>query len=778
MKSYLDLISISANVRKNQNKMTRICIILAVFLVTAIFGMAEMEMRSRQLQEIKTAGNWHVLFSGIDEKAVKMIAARPEVQSSGWWYDYLGEKNAYTINGRSVSLSGLDKDVFEDTFPTEVVEGVYPIEKNEAVLTENAKSGLGIKVGDTITLDREGMEPLKIFVSGFIAGTSKLLKEDAYAVLLTTQGLRSSVPAELYTSQYIVQFSRYCNMQKVIADITQQFQLTDKQVLQNGNLLGALGQSNNSYMLILYSVAGVLFVIVLLAGILMITSSLNSNVMQRTEFFGMMRCLGATRKQIMHFVRIEGLQWCKTAIPFGLGLGIVIVWVLCALLKLLVPGYFAEIPSFGISWISMLFGIAVGILAVLLAASSPAKKAASVSPIAAVSGNADSVQQVRTAAKTTFLKVDMALGIHHAKSNKKNICLMTCSFALSIILFLCFSTTVDFMHHAVTPLKPWTPDLSIVSRDNTCSIESSLVGKLQNNPKIKRVYGRMFAYHIPVKAAGQDRIINLISYDDIQFLWAKDSLLEGTLNEICCSDSKVLIVYDTESNMHVGDEITMDLGGSQMEITVGGMLSSSPFDYENDAVTVICSENTFRQMTGNKNYTIVDIQLSRNATDKDVNEIRSIAGTNTDFSDRRLSNSEARGAYFSFGLFIYGFMIMIALITIFNIVNSIAMSVSARTKQYGIMRAIGMSDHQLVKMVMTEAATYAIFGSIAGCVIGLPLQRIIFQEMITSHWGEPWYMPFDMIGIIVTIVITASILAVYGPAKRIHQMSIVDTIDA
>lgn len=48
MKSYLSLIPISAKVRRRQNRMTRLCIIFAVFLVTAVFGMADMDIRMEQ----------------------------------------------------------------------------------------------------------------------------------------------------------------------------------------------------------------------------------------------------------------------------------------------------------------------------------------------------------------------------------------------------------------------------------------------------------------------------------------------------------------------------------------------------------------------------------------------------------------------------------------------------------------------------------------------------------------------------------------------------------
>ena len=68
--------------------------------------------------------------------------------------------------------------------------------------------------------------------------------------------------------------------------------------------------------------AVVMFLLVLIAGVLMISSSMNSSVAQRTQFFGMMRCIGMSKQQIIRFVRLEALNWCKTAVPIGLVLGI------------------------------------------------------------------------------------------------------------------------------------------------------------------------------------------------------------------------------------------------------------------------------------------------------------------------------------------------------------------------------------------------------------------------------------------------------------------------
>lgn len=777
MKNYLDLIPISAKVHNKQSRMTMSCIALAVLLVTAIFGMADMEMRSQKIQAIKESGSWHVMFSGINEQEAKMINARPEVKASGW-YNFYGEQKEYTVSGKSVSIAGVDNDVLEDIFPTKLTEGLYPTKTNEVALIENAHRGMGVSIGDTIVLEQKDSDPIRLSVVGFVEGTAKLLKQDAYVLLLTTEGFRSTVHQDFYPGQYMVQLSEFCNMQKVISEITQMYQFTDKQVLQNGNLLAAMGQSNHSYILGLYGIAALLFVVVLLAGVLMIASSLNSNVAQRTEFFGMMRCLGATKKQIMRFVHAEGLQWCKIAIPLGVGIGTIIVWVLCGVLKVLVPGYFAEMPTFAISWIGILCGVAVGIITVLLAARSPAKKAAKISPLAAVSGNFNTVQPVRTEANTRLFNIDAALGVHHATASRKNFILMLGSFSLSIILFLCFSATVDFMHHAVKPLQPWMPDVSFVSADNTCTIDSELVKTLQDHPKVKRAYGRMFADNIPVKVNGQDKAINLISYEDYQFSWAKESLIHGSLDDASQNENQVFVVYDSGSTLHVGDILEIKAGDEQKEVTVSGLLSSSPFDQVQGVETVICSERTFRELMGKTNYTIVDIQLAKSATDESVDTIRSLADTNIKFFDRRDSNREAIGAFYSMALFIYGFLVIITFITIFNIVNIVSMSVSARMKQYGAMRAIGMSDHQLVKMITTEVVSYSVTGSVVGSILGLPLHRMVFEKMVTSYWGDPWQVPLGTLGIIILIVGITSAFAVRGPAKQIRNMSIVDTINA
>ena len=121
---------------------------------------------------------------------------------------------------------------------------------------------------------------------------------------------------------------------------------------------------------------------------------------------------------------------------------------------------------------------------------------------------------------------------------------------------------------------------------------------------------------------------------------------------------------------------------------------------------------------------------------------------------------------------------LIALITVFNIVNSIAMSVSARTRQYGAFRAIGLSTRQLKKMIVAEACVYTVTGSIIGTVVGLICNKKLFEMSVTFSWGDVWTVPWMELAVILLVVILSVVFAVRGPVQKIRNMSIVDTISA
>ncbi|HJA94598.1 MAG TPA: FtsX-like permease family protein, partial [Candidatus Eisenbergiella merdipullorum] len=489
--------------------------------------------------------------------------------------------------------------------------------------------------------------------------------------------------------------------------------------------------------------AAVLCLLILAAGVLMISGSINSSVAQRTQFFGMMRCIGMSRRQIIRFVRLEALNWCKTAVPIGLILGILCSWGLCAALRFLVREEFSHIPLFGVSIIGIVSGIVVGVMTVLIAAGAPAKRASKVPPAAAVSGSLENSRAVHSVS-SHVIRIETSLGVHHAVSSRKNLVLLTGSFALSIILFLGFSVLVDFVDFLM-PQSAAASDIDISSVDGTNSINAQFLETIRKMNGVKQVYGRRSSFDVPAELSGHTDAsvtIDLVSFDDFDLKCLKtDGMLRrgSSLSRVYGNSGYVLATWDKNSSLEIGDTIRI---GSET-LTIAGLLKYDPFSSDgltSGRITLITSAETFARLTGVTDYSLIMVQLRGDATEEDVAAICNAAGNEVIFSDKREQSTS--GTYLFFIVCVYGFLAIIALVTILNIINSISMSVSARIRQYGSMRAVGMDGRQITGMIAAEAFTYAFWGCVTGCAIGLSFSRLLYDFLITAHFPyASWTLP-------------------------------------
>ena len=776
MKNYLNLIPVSAKIHRRQTRMTRWCIMISVFLISAIFGMADMFLQSQKNLAVMTDGAWHVIFRDLEEEQTALLAARPEVKTMTRYAatNYKLDMG-YEVNGVQTVLCGFDETFFAIYPGARLLDGTFPKGAGEVLITESLHNRQGLAIGDEVEVTTPDGS-LSFTISGFVEDTSMMLKTDAYGVFMNTETYLSCFLDVTLQEDfaYYVEFVPHCRIQKAIRDICDQLHISQESVSENAKLMGTLMQSSDHYIMMLYLIAFVLAVLVAVSGMMMILGSMNSSVAQRTEFFGMMRCLGATGKQVRRYVRIEALFWCLKAIPMGLLISVVTVWGLCRMLKVITPTWFGEMPGLGISLPGLFLGILIGLMTVLTASRTPARKASEVSPLTAVSGNADTVFAAKKAANTRRMHVETALGLHHAAGSRKNLMLLTSSFAFSIILFLGFGIGIDFMKHAVVALRPYTPDAAIVSPDNTCSIPDSLYVQLRDNPDIRRIFGRRFVYDLPAVIQDEHKTVMLVSYETYQFGWAQKELLSGNMDNARNGEG-VLLAAKPGFATEAGNEIELETPMGVQKVKVSGVLGYAPFDGGENVGTLICSESLFQELTGETGYTILDIQL-KNRSDEAVQGIRSMAGEGYSFSDSRAHNREMRAVYFSFGLFVYGFLAVIALIASFNIINSIGMSVSARMRQYGAMRAIGISIRQMQLMIAAETFTYLAGGLLERLILGLPLHYYLYRQVITLRWGDAWSLPIMECLVIGAVMIISAVAAMTGPVRRISRMSVVETI--
>ena len=192
MKRYLDLIPISAKIHRKQSRMSVFCIVLAVLLVTTIFGMADMFIRSQILQAQQDNGNFHIGVRDITDEEADLIAKRPGIKAAARYgvLNYRGE-DGYTLSGKTAVLAGCDEAWVTDLLVDNIVEGAFPKTETEAMITESANEQLGLQIGDQIMIDGPTGEKLQYTISGFCKNASKTMSEDSYGVFITTNAFRA-----------------------------------------------------------------------------------------------------------------------------------------------------------------------------------------------------------------------------------------------------------------------------------------------------------------------------------------------------------------------------------------------------------------------------------------------------------------------------------------------------------------------------------------------------------------------------------------------------------
>jgi putative ABC transport system permease protein len=126
-------------------------------------------------------------------------------------------------------------------------------------------------------------------------------------------------------------------------------------------------------------------------------------------------------------------------------------------------------------------------------------------------------------------------------------------------------------------------------------------------------------------------------------------------------------------------------------------------------------------------------------------------------------------------MLINAMLVLSVLIAVLGIVNTLALSVMERTREVGLLRAVGMSRRQLRKAVRYEAVLIALFGAVLGLVLGVTFGLSLMSVMDGMGITEK-AVPAGRLGGLVVIAGVVGVLAAVWPARRASRMPVLEAI--
>jgi putative ABC transport system permease protein len=125
---------------------------------------------------------------------------------------------------------------------------------------------------------------------------------------------------------------------------------------------------------------------------------------------------------------------------------------------------------------------------------------------------------------------------------------------------------------------------------------------------------------------------------------------------------------------------------------------------------------------------------------------------------------------------LYALLAMSVVISLFGIANSLFLSIHERTREFGLLRAVGATRAQVRRMVRYESVITAVIGGLLGTAIG-----ILFALLVTSSLGDlglGFDPPLRQLAVFLVLAVVVGVVAAVVPARRGARMQVLDALRA
>jgi putative ABC transport system permease protein len=123
---------------------------------------------------------------------------------------------------------------------------------------------------------------------------------------------------------------------------------------------------------------------------------------------------------------------------------------------------------------------------------------------------------------------------------------------------------------------------------------------------------------------------------------------------------------------------------------------------------------------------------------------------------------------------LYALLGLSVLVSLFGVVNTLVLSVFERTRELGMLRAVGMSRRQVRRMIRYESVVTLLIGASLGIAVGIFLAGL--TSLALSDYGVVFSLPFLSLAIFVAVAILAGMLSAILPARRASRLNVLEAL--
>lgn len=596
---------------------------------------------------------------------------------------------------------------------------------------------------------------------------------------------------------------------------------------------------SDEYMRMLLSLAVIIIVIIAISSIFVIRNSFAISITEKTKLYGMLASIGATSKQIRHNVLFEGFMLGIIGIPAGILLGTGVIYLLVVILNALLGSMLNGISfAFALPWWVAVVSAVMSAVIILFSTLSSAFRASRIAPITAIRGNNDiKINKKKSYKSPKFIKKLFGVGgeiaYKNLKRSKKKYRTTVISIIITVAMFISISTFIEYgMKITGDHFKDISYNITIhandkLSYDEYENVYKRIIADTDINSSIKaceNYYGNIvgltdyytedakaaelsggdLAYVFGVDNKSFKEYVTALGYNyddvkdkalitnDFKYYNSDNILIKG--KEFDLPMNTVVKLYPNGTPSYTEDDIkeiqktdpdfvynpddykSVDLViYDTINKEVPGSIVSSIMSTLNEG-SVLVSEDYFKKLFAEDNeYTSRVIVIDSAEPAQTVEYIKNLGIDGLDIYNLNDQKEMMNAVVLIIAIFAYGFIIVISLIGITNVFNTINTNMRLRSKEFAMLKSIGMTKKEFNRMIRLESLFYGLKSLLIGVPLGLLGGYAIFKATGNTIMLD---YSFPTMAVLISIVFVFFVvwLIMKISISKVNKQNIIETI--